>query len=110
VVQPDLAGWRRDRVPKAPREYPVKIRPDWICEIGTDGNARRRDGITKRRIYADHGVPYYWLLDTERGLLIVLRLVATGYQEILEADRSQVVRAAPFEALELSVAELFGVD
>jgi Uma2 family endonuclease len=110
VIQPDLCGWRRERMPEPPRGYPVRMRPDWVCEILTDGDARRRDGVQKRRIYADHEVPYYWLVDAERKLLLVLRLAERGYVEVLEAHQGERVRAEPFEALELSVGILFGDD
>ena len=49
----------------------MTLRPDWVCEIMSDSDARRRDAVQKRRIYADHGIPHYWLLDTQRQILIV---------------------------------------
>lgn len=110
ILQPDLAGYRRERVPGKPSGYPLELRPDWVCEIMCDGDARRRDGIQKRRIYADHGVPHYWLLDTEREQLVVLRLGEHGYGEVLTAGRSERVCAEPFAAIELPVGVLFGDD
>lgn len=108
VVRPDLAGWRRVHHPDRPSGYPLRVRPDWVCEVMADGDARRRDGMQKRRIYADHGVPHYWLVDTERQQLTVLRLAEQGYVELLQASRGDRVRAEPFEALELQVGTLFG--
>ena len=110
VVQPDLAGWRRDNLPNRPSGYPVTARPDWVCEIMCDGDARRRDGLQKRRIYADHGIPHFWLLDTERETLTVLSLTDRGYVEVLCAEKSQQVTAIPFELLPLQVAVLLGED
>lgn len=110
VVQPDIAGWRRDRMPTRPSGYPLTTRPDWVCEILCDGDARRRDGLQKRRIYGDHGIPHYWLLDTERETLTVLTLTDRGYAEQLVADKGQKVQAAPFELLTLPVGVLFGED
>lgn len=110
VVRPDIAGWRRERMVERPRGYPIKLRPDWVCEVMTDGDARRRDGLRKRRLYADMGIPHYWLVDTERERLIVLRLEAQGFVEVLDAGRSDRVRVEPFDALELPVAALFGDD
>jgi Uma2 family endonuclease len=86
------------------------LRPDWVCEIGTDGTARRRDGVKKRRIYADHSVPWYWLLDVEHGQLTVLKLVSSGYSEVLEVGRGVLFRAEPFEGIELSVEVLLGEE
>jgi Uma2 family endonuclease len=110
VVQPDVAGWRRERMPDRPAGYPVALRPDWVCEIISDGEARRRDGLQKRRIYADRNIPHYWLVDTERETLTVLRLADEGYVEVLQAKRSSRVRAEPFDAVELQVGVLFGDD
>lgn len=110
VVRPDLAGWRRERMVERPRGYPIKLRPDWVCEVMTDGDARRRDGLRKRRLYADMGVPHYWLVDTERERLIVLRLESQGLVEVLDVGRADRVCAEPFAALELPVAALFGDD
>ncbi len=110
TVQPDVAGWRRERMPNRPSGYPVTLRPDWVCEVMCDGDARRRDALLKRRIYADHGVPFYWLVDTERETLTVLTLTERGYVELLTAARTDRVRAAPFDLIELQVGVLFGDD
>ena len=110
VVRPDVVGWRRERMPDRPHGFPIRLRPDWVCEIMTDGDARRRDGLQKRRIYADCGIPHYWLLDTERERLTVLRLSASGYVEVLAAARGDRARAEPFDVLELQIGVLFGDD
>jgi Uma2 family endonuclease len=110
IVRPDVAGWRRDRLLALPDDFSIELRPDWVCEVSADGNSRRRDGLQKRRIYAEHGVPHYWLVDLLYQRLTVLRLSGGVFQEVLEADRSERIRAEPFEALELSVGALFGDD
>src|SRR5262249_57870285 len=32
VVVPDLAGWRRERMPEVPEGAAFTIPPDWVCE------------------------------------------------------------------------------
>lgn len=108
IVRPDVAGWRRERMPLVPRVFPVELRPDWICEVCSDGDARRRDGLIKRRVYADYGVPHYWLLDLEAERLSVLRLVEGVYREVLEAGRGELLRAEPFDGLEIDLDLLLG--
>ena len=110
TVQPDVAGWRRERMPSRPAGYPITLRPDWVCEVMCDGDARRRDAIHKRRIYADHGVPFYWLGDTERAAQTGLSLTVRGYVEQLTAARADRVRAVPFDLIGLQVGILFGDD
>jgi Uma2 family endonuclease len=68
VFRPDVAGWRRERLPELPSEVPILVRPDWVCEI-----------LSKNL-------------------------------EVLVADRSERVRAEPFEAIDLAVGVLFGED
>lgn len=110
TTRPDVAGWRRERMPERPSGYPIHLRPDWVCEIHVLGDARRRDTMQKRRIYAEHGIPHYWLLDAELETLTVLRLVGDFYQEVQRGDRSTMIRAEPFDGMEISVAGLFGYD
>ena len=53
-------------------------------------------------------VPYYWLVDPEEKILLVQRWTPAGYVVILRASSGDVVRAEPFDAIDLAVAELFG--
>lgn len=109
IFRPDLAGWRRrrDRAATLPRELPVVLRPDWICEIVSDSN-RATDTITKVRRYHQSGVPHYWLLDHADRTLTVYRYTPDGYLVALRAEASETIRAEPFDAIELRVGALFG--
>jgi Uma2 family endonuclease len=108
TFRPDIVGWRRDRVPQRPSGALVTIRPDWICEILSTN--RSNDRIKKKRVYHRHEVPHYWLLDPEGGELTVYRWAPEGYLEILVAERSEVVRPEPFEAIPVRVSTLLGED
>lgn len=33
VLVPDLAGWRRERMPELPRVPYFELAPDWVCEV-----------------------------------------------------------------------------
>lgn len=107
--RPDLAGWRRDRLPQPPKERPVVARPDWLCEIVSESN-RTTDTVTKLRRYHQAGVPHYWLLDPADRTLTVYRHQADGYLVALTAEGHERVRAEPFEAIELHVGLLLGDD
>lgn len=107
--RPDLAGWRRERMPIMPSERPITLRPDWLCEIVSDSN-RATDTVTKLRRYHHAGVPHYWILDQVDRTLTVYRHHADGYLVAVRAEASEKVRAEPFEAIELQVASLFGDD
>ena len=103
----DAAGWRRDRLTDRPSEWPVRVRPDWVCEILSESNASN-DTVRKLRALHRAGVPHYWLLDPERLTLTVLRWTRDGYLEALSATWDETVRAEPFDAIELSLSTVFG--
>ncbi len=62
VLVPDLAGWRRERMPRLPRDHRFEVVPDWVCEILSPSTARK-DRVTKMPVYARYGAPWLWLVD-----------------------------------------------
>ena len=44
----DLAGWKRSRFPDRPRRFPIKDRPDWVCEILSSNDAN--DLVKKKAV------------------------------------------------------------
>jgi Uma2 family endonuclease len=108
TFRPDVAGWRRERVPERPLGVPVMVRPDWVCEILSSN--KRDDLVKKKRVYHRHQGPHYWIVDPERETLSVLRWTPDGYTEVLAAERGDVVRAEPFDAIPLAVGVIFGDD
>ncbi|MFT3769146.1 MAG: Uma2 family endonuclease [Minicystis sp.] len=109
VRRPDVAGWRRERMPEMPTSTPITIVPDWICEILSPTTAST-DTVTKMNLYHQHQVGHYWLIDPERETLTVHRWTPDGYLHALGARRGDRVRAEPFAAVELQVGVLFGDD
>ena len=105
----DVTGWRRDRVPVFPSERPVRTRPDWACELLSPSNSRH-DRVGKLKVLHANGVPHYWLVDPVEQTLTVHRCEPGGYLVVLTAAAGETVRAEPFEAVELSLSVLFGVD
>lgn len=109
IVRPDVVGWRRERSPERPIGTPVELLPDWICEVVSPSNAND-DTVKKLRLYHTVAVPHYWLVDPRDSTLTVMRWSADGYVTVTRAERGDVVRAEPFEAIELVVGTLFGDD
>jgi Uma2 family endonuclease len=109
LVRPDIAGWRRDRCPEMPTGIPVRQRPDWICEVLSPSNPKN-DTVKKLRLYHQQHVDHYWLVDPRQMTLTGMRWSADGYVTRLTAERGELVRAEPFDAIELAVGTLFGDD
>ena len=106
IVRPDLAGWRRERLPDPWDTRPIDVRPDWVCEILSPSNAAV-DRVRKSRLYAEHEVPFYWMVDPAERTLEARRLVDGSWLEVGTFDDTSVARIAPFEAIELDVGRLF---
>jgi len=103
----DVGGWRRERVPERPSGWPVRLRPDWVCEIVSPKH-ERQDLVVKPRVLHAAGVPHYWAVHPEEKMLLVHRWTSAGYTLVLTATSGDRVHAEPFDAIELDVSELFG--
>jgi Uma2 family endonuclease len=106
IVRPDLAGWRRDRLRQPGRVRPIEVVPDWVCEVLSPSTAAR-DRITKRRLYAQAGIPFYWLIDPELRAVEALALRDGVWVELGVFDETASARIAPFDAIELEIGRLF---
>jgi len=73
VAVPDLAAWRRERMPRLPGTAWIDVAPDWICEV-LSPSTERYDRGDKRAIYADAGVGHLWHLDPVLRMLEVFEL------------------------------------
>jgi len=100
---PDLAGWRRERLPRLPDDASITVVPDWICEI-LSPSTRGYDLLVKRRFYAEIGVGHLWYVDPEVRSLTVSRLVEGKWLELGVHGPAEKVRAEPFEAIEIDLA------
>jgi len=102
----DLCGYRRERGP-IPKEWPVLLRPDWVCELLSPGH-EKRDRVDKWSVLFRAQVPHYWIINPEEQFLEVYRWTSDGYALALKAAEGEVVRAEPFGGVELRTNVLFG--
>ena len=106
VLVPDLAGWRRERLPVMPDDPFFSLAPDWVCEV-LSPSTERIDRVRKLRIYAAAGVPHAWLVNPIARTLEVLRLRDGSWTLVAVCGDTDVVRAEPFEAIELELGRLW---
>lgn len=104
VLVPDLAAWRRERMPELPDAPFLSVPPDWVCEVlspSTEG----LDRSEKLPLYARHGVAHAWILSPVARSLEVFRLDGTTFRLIAAHRDTERVNAEPFEqfTLELDV-------
>jgi Uma2 family endonuclease len=106
VLVPDLAGWRRERMPEVPDTAALELAPDWICEI-LSRNTAAVDRADKMPIYNGLGVPYLWLIDPLTCTLEAYQLDAQRYTVLGTWRGNATVRVAPFDAIELELGALW---
>ncbi len=106
VLVPDLAGWRRERMPELPHAPAVTLAPDWACEVLSPSTERVDRGV-KLAIYARQTVGHLWLVNPLAQTLEILRLDGETYRVAVVHGGDAKVRAEPFEAIELDLAVLW---
>lgn len=105
LLRPDLAGWRRERLPELP-EGVLDLPPDWVCELVSPGH-EAHDLQRKAAIYLAHEVPWYWVAFPEGGVLQVLKNAGATWTVHATLARGQKARVPPFEEIELDLDDLF---
>ncbi len=106
VVVPDLAGWRRERLPRLPDVAYFSLAPDWVCEVLSPSTAAT-DRVKKLTIFAREMVLQVWLVDPIARTLEVLRLDAGRWTIVSTWAGVETVRAEPFDAIDLDLAWLW---
>ena len=107
VLVPDLAGWRRERMPELPRSHVFEIVPDWVCEVISPSTGRL-DRMKKRPIYLREGVGHAWIVDPLQQTIEVFANGGETWHMIATHGENQVARIAPFEEIEIELALLWG--
>jgi Uma2 family endonuclease len=102
-VSPDVAGWRRERMPELPDDdEPIRIVPDWVCEVFTK-RTRAYVQQTKKPFYARVGVEWLWYIDLDTQTFTAFRLHNGKWLELGVHVGDLRVRAEPFDAVELDL-------
>lgn len=107
VLVPDLAGWRRERMPVLSNDEPFfTLAPDWACEV-LSPSTEASDRARKLRIYAREHVSHVWLVNPIARTLEVLRRDGNQWRILAVHEQDARVRAEPFDAIELDLAILW---
>ena len=106
ALVPDIAGWRRERMPLITDDAAIDLAPDWICEV-LSPRTEARDRGDKARSYAREGVKHCWLCNPRLRTLELWRLDHGMWvvEEVFHGEGE--LRAEPFDAVPLLLAELW---
>ena len=106
VLVPELAGWRRERLPSLPETAWFELAPDWICEVLSPSTART-DRAEKLPIYAAAGVHHVWLIDPDLRTLEVFENLEGRWLLLSVAENDQAIQLPPFDAISFPLNALW---
>ncbi|MBL8739822.1 MAG: Uma2 family endonuclease [Myxococcales bacterium] len=106
LLVPDIVGYRVERVPELPSDNPLRIVPDWACEIISPSSARD-DRLKKLRIYASYGVRWTWIVDPDARTVECYEAVDRLPTQTVVAEPGETVSLPPFD-LPLEIDTLWG--
>jgi len=109
TLVPDLAGWRRERLPSVPDTPAVTLPPDWVCEI-LSPSTERIDRVKKLPAYARHGVVHAWLINPATRTREVFRREGTSWVLVATHADDAIVHTEPFDAIEIDLLHLWGEE
>jgi Uma2 family endonuclease len=106
VLVPDLAAWRRHRVPELPDVAAWTIAPDWVCEI-VSASTGRIDRMRKLPAYARSRVEYAWMVDPMSRSIEAFHLESERWVLLGTYGHDERANIEPFEAIEFPIETLW---
>jgi Uma2 family endonuclease len=107
VVVPDLAGWRRTRLPEMPKDAFLTVPPDWACEI-VSPSTERLDRGKKLALYAREHVSHIWVVNPLAETIEAYRLEQERWLLVETFVGDATARIEPFDAIELELWRTWG--
>jgi len=106
ILVPDLAGWRRERMPEFPDTAYFTLAPDWVCEV-LSPSTRDLDRHGKRPVYVRESVRRLWFVDPTARDLEAFELRDGEWVLIATARNGDPVSIPPFEAISFPLDALW---
>lgn len=110
ILVPDLAGWRRERMPDSLGDETTlayyDVVPDWACEV-LSKSTERIDRVAKLRIYRRERVPFVWLVHPTERFIEVHALEGERYSLVDTYEGDTPVHMVPFEVVSLLLEHVF---
>lgn len=100
LAVPDIAGWRKQRMPELPADQRFTVVPDWLCEVLSPSTASK-DREIKMPLYAHYGVKHVWIIDPKKRVLEAYALEQEQWKCVALFGEHDVICAPPFEAVTL---------
>jgi Uma2 family endonuclease len=106
VLVPDLAGWRRERMPALPDTAWFTLAPDWVCEVLSPSTAVV-DRTRKQDISREQGIRWLWFVDPAGRTIEVLSRAEQHWILTGSFGGGGEMRISPFDAVPIDVGALW---
>ncbi|HUP63803.1 MAG TPA: Uma2 family endonuclease [Thermoanaerobaculia bacterium] len=106
VLVPDLAGWRRERLPRLPDAAAFELSPDWICEV-LSSSTEMFDRNQKMPRYALAGVAHLWIVDLRARRLEIYARSGSELARLEIHAGETVVSAPPFDGVAIDLSRVW---
>ena len=104
VLSPDIAGWRRERMPEVPDTAATDTVPDWVCEVLSPGT-ESHDRLLKMERYRRAGVGWAWIVDANARSIEVYENDGPTWRYHSGVIGGAPARLQPFEVHEFDLSE-----
>lgn len=104
IVVPDLAGWRRARMPDFPDTAYCELAPDWVCEVLSPAT-QALDRGAKQRIYAREGIGHLWFVDPDAQTLEAFESRGGRWVLLDQLAGQTTVSLPPFESISFPLGD-----
>lgn len=105
VVQPDIIFISRERI-ELITEKNLRGAPDIAIEI-LSKKTRERDKLVKKRLYMDHGVKEFWIVDPDKRTIEIMVLKETGFDTVGIYFIDDELTSPLLQGFRLSLKEVF---
>ena len=104
--QPDLVFLSQEKMDLFDPYWGIKGAPDIMVEI-VSPTSYKRDHLLKKELYAEHGIPEYWIVDPSYHAVEVFVLKEGRYERHAFGIDGETVGSHILQGFELEVSSIF---